>query len=240
MIKYFVVCTTPRSGSNFLYTLLDGNGLGPLPEAFASAHAHHPFSRALASGQSTEEYSATLKANAVNGYLGTKLFWGFGFTEAMLANSRKHVAMAGLFRELFPRAKYIFLRRRDKVGQAISLVKALDSGEWWRRRTTVGPVKEAKDITPRQVHDFVRLLMAEDMQWRIFFRGGGFRPLELYYEDLVEATEQTLNRVGRHIAGKGFHIKTLGSPLEVQRDQHSDRARDEYMKRLGTGRLDLF
>ncbi len=78
------------------------------------------------------------------------------------------------------------MRRRDKVQQAISLWRALQTRAWRRERA-------GDDGSPLQlqysfdaIEHLRRRLSVDDEAWSQFFFESGIAPLELTYEDDVE------------------------------------------------------
>ena len=124
-----------------------------------------------------------------NGVFAAKLMWN------QLPDLEQHAAalpeFAGLsgselLERLFGDPSYVWMRRRDKVRQAISLWRALQTRTWRLEH----PADDAS--TPKLHYSFDgiehlrRRLSADDEAWGRFFVGSGIEPLELYYETDVE------------------------------------------------------
>lgn len=90
--------------------------------------------------------------------------------------------------------RYIWVSRRDKVRQAVSLWKALQTRRW---RHSEGENGQA--TTPQYhfggIQHLVQRLESDDRGWREFFSENGLQPLALSYEDDLERDpEGTLAR----------------------------------------------
>jgi LPS sulfotransferase NodH len=162
-----------------------------------------------------------------NGVFGAKLMWGYlgDFAELL----RGIEGMAGraipdLLERAFPGLRYIQITRQDKVRQAVSLWKAVQTQEWKHEPgaedcPTVEPV-----YSFRAINYLVRLLTAHDASWDAYFLGLGYEPLKITYEELAESTEAVVGRVLDHLgipAPAGLRVDTLR--LSVQADEVSER-----------------
>jgi LPS sulfotransferase NodH len=89
--------------------------------------------------------------------------------------------------------RYIWVSRRDKVRQAVSMWKALQTRRW-----QAGPTGER--VAPRYRYEGIDHLVhrfeAEDEGWRRFFHRRGIEPLKITYEDDLESdAEAAVRRV---------------------------------------------
>ena len=139
----------------------------------------------------------------LNGVFAAKLMWN------QLSDMEQHATalpeLAGLtgaelLDRLFGGPRYIWVRRRDKVRQAISLWRALQTRIWRRER----PVDD--DGTPQLQYSFDaieylrRRLSIDDEAWGRFFASSGIEPLVLSYEEDVEPLPaDAVSRVLAHL-----------------------------------------
>ena len=122
----------------------------------------------------------------------------------------------------FPGLRYVWLRREDKLRQAIS---------WWRAAAT-GQYGLAPGEVPAEPPEFdrdaigrlLRYAQAGEAGWRDWFAAHSIRPLEIVYEDLIQDVDQA----ARNVAG------FLGVPwpaglvpvrprMRRQADHHTER-----------------
>ena len=161
-----------------------------------------------------------------NGVFGAKLMWGYlgDFAELL----RGIGGMAGrplpdLLAAAFPGLRYIRITRENKVRQAVSLWKAVQTQAWKREEGDDEPRTEQPVFSFRAINYLVRQLTAHDASWDAYFLGLGYEPLRLTYEELAEGTGAAISRVLDHlgIPTPGVHIPT--SPrLSVQADEVSE------------------
>ena len=163
--RSYFICATPRCGSWFLSGLLASTGVAGRPHEWFWRDTRASLERAW--GVAGDEYVQLVLAAGTtpNGVFGAKVMWA----------SLPDLAP-------FPRPSFVWLRRRDRLAQAVSFAKAVQTGHWhhW-------------DPEPREVpsyrFDVVDTLLREveelDRQWEGWFEREGLEPLELGYEQLV-------------------------------------------------------
>jgi LPS sulfotransferase NodH len=180
-------------------------------------------------------------ATTPNGVLGIKVHWRQ--LERVLPSLRAHsddssASEAQLFASWFPRPHYVFLRRRDKVRQAISFDRALRTGAWWalggRSRDGTPPLPEA-DLA--RIERLRRELLHQEEQWRVFLRQAGGPQLELAYEDLSRNPRAAAVAVLRFLGLPSIRAGRLPRPrLRRQADRQTDCLANRYWveRRSGT------
>lgn len=195
----YIICGTPRTGSTLLCRLLKSAGAGD-PDSFFGRR----FIPEWAEGWGLPEVQSMSPEAFARAYLGAAIEAGKGGTDVFgLRLMRENVVDLDEFVDLvhpalpagrarFERAfgplLYVHLSRRDKVGQAISLVKAQQSGLWH-----VAPDgTELERLAPPRdpVYDFAQLhrevteLESFDAAWNVWFAEQGIEPYRIAYEDL--------------------------------------------------------
>lgn len=201
MCDAYIICGTPRTGSTLLCDLLTSTG---------RASAPHSFYRRQDILEWAEDWGlparGTMSESGFNvAYLSAAIAAGRGGTgifglRLMRENLDELSAILdqihpGLpsdmarFEKAFGQVLYIHLSRQDKLAQAISLVKAEQTGLWHvapdgTEIERVGPPQE-----PR--YDFERIkgevsqLEAYDTAWNTWFTQQGIAPLRIGYERLA-------------------------------------------------------
>lgn len=208
----YIICTSPRSGSTLLCSMLNDTGKAGSPDSFF----HEPrFMQEWAdvwqlpakSSVSTAVYEAAyLGATVTAGHGGTPVF-GMRLQQPYLPLlaailCRLHPALstdAARLEHVFGPLRYVYLTRRDKVAQAVSLVKARQTGLWHRHangseRERSGPPAEAAYHFPTieaEVDAFTRA----DRAWHEWFAREGIEPLRIDYEGLAADPAGTVVRL---------------------------------------------
>lgn len=205
MATAFVILTTPRSGSSWIASLCRSTGvMGHCREWLTSlvhpASPHRIAAPPIGSGQ-REAFLAALRASSgtPNGVYAVKVItsvwpdlpaalaqWGIG-------DGRGDGWMA----ELFPRPTILVLRRRDRIGQAISWWRAVRSGRFARFRH-----EDSGDAPPE--YDFPALAAALDDIKR--------------FERLLDDAERTAAAIPGSSVVEAIYEELLTDPLPLIRD----------------------
>jgi trehalose 2-sulfotransferase len=252
--KSYIVCTSPRSGSTLLCDGLEATQRAGNPlEWFAPlASRDHPWARNIRDFEKFRDFQLTFHGatsdteyietivrlgSSSNGVFGTKLH----LTQISEAKRRlrghlqdQSTPFDELLSRTFPGLSFIWLRRRDKVAQAISLCRALKSGEFSRRSHPPSPESiegEARTFDLKEVHRQADILTGEDAAWGILFRRSQIAPLTLFYEDFAGSYQNTIAAVLEFIG-----IGTAGVDIPPPRLlKQADRLSEEVY-RLYTAR----
>ena len=161
-----------------------------------------------------------------NGVFGAKLMWGYLGDFATLL--RTIDGMAGLpvpelLTRAFPDLRYVQITREDKVRQAISLWKAVQTQAWRRENGDSGRPVATPVFSFRAINYLVRLLTAHDASWDAYFLGLGPPPLKLTYEELAADQGPVVRRVLEHLGIPAPEPLALPAPrLSVQADELSE------------------
>ena len=208
MLKSYILCATPRSGSTLLCDMLAATGVAGRPNSFfrqedilewAEYWGLFPddfpdalsFSRAYLAAMIREGRGGTE-------VFGLRLMWG-SVAAASDRLDRLHPGLPDVparFERAFGPTLYVHLLRRDKVAQAVSRLQAEQSGLWHLGADGV----ERERVAPPgpAFYDGERLaflvdeLHADDVAWNAFFAIHGIAPLRLVYETVVAAPHAAL------------------------------------------------
>ena len=164
------------------------------------------------------------RGTTANGVFGAKIMWGYlgDFADLLRGiDGLRALPIPQLLNEVFPALRYVQITREDKVRQAVSLWKAVQTQAW--RREGEGKADVEVEFSFRAINYLVRLLTAHDASWDAYFLGFGRRPLKVTYEELAAAPEPTVRRVLQHldIEVPGA-LKLEGPYLKVQADEVSE------------------
>jgi LPS sulfotransferase NodH len=161
-----------------------------------------------------------------NGVFASKLMWR-QLPELLTLTSElpeyAGLQAAELLERLFGGPAYVWVSRRDKVRQAVSMWRALQTRSW---RHSGG--RESSDDRPlvyrfEAIDHLARAFEAEDHSWQEFFAAHGIDALAISYEDDLERDREgsvraVLDRLGLG-APAGWRAQ---EPLRRQSDALSD------------------
>ena len=145
-------------------------------------------------------------ATTSNGVFGAKIMSVYvdglaqGLREALGAGApgATHEVLAAAL----PRLRYIRLVRSDKVKQAVSLWRAIQTWQW-REDAAPGPIAAAAGQGLRYSFPALdrlrRGLEAEEAWWDRYFDDAGVRPLVIHYEEFAGQHDRAVRAVLRHL-----------------------------------------
>jgi LPS sulfotransferase NodH len=240
--RSYFICATPRSGSTLLCKSLAATGVAGRPEEYFERLRHSGLPRepreyfegtadpgvlALLAPTRIGDVAAADLARVLprslregttpNGVFGAKLMWGyFGDLLARLGTTPDGTALEALTACFGPLA-WIHVTRGDKVAQAVSLWRALQTRAWSAGDAPQAPpVYDARGIG--HLHD---QLTEQDAAWQAWFAANGIRPLVVEYERFAAEHTATLRGVLAHL---GLEVERIPDPpIDRQGDARSDR-----------------
>lgn len=111
--------------------------------------------------------------------------------------------------------RWIRIRREDRVAQAVSWARALQTGRWASHQRASLPAL----YRPRQIERLALEIDRQEACWDEYFAGAGRTPLCLTYEQLVGDFEGTIRRVLAHLEVSGAAEARVAEPaLRSQTD----------------------
>lgn len=230
MRKYqsYVICTSPRSGSTLLCKLLEATGKSGLPDS----HFHEPSVSAW-----LEDYGlpAGVYANehdALSAILDAAIARGSGETGIFGLRLQRHSfefflqKLGLLFPDLpgdaarlqaaFGKTLFIHLTRADKVEQAISYIKAEQTGLWHmgadgrelERLSEPGePAYDAEAIAKK-----VDEMTLADREWAAWFHKENLTPLQIGYDELSNNPLKVLSEILEELGIDGSLVTHIALP----------------------------
>jgi LPS sulfotransferase NodH len=253
----YLVCATPRSGSTLLCEMLRATGVAGNPREHFELLRHSGLPRQpreyfadvvdasvlellapLEPGRPDDTPPAAWRARIVragqtpNGVWGGKLMRGH--VADVLARAREldglvHADLLTALRVLLGDVRFVFVTRADKVSQAVSLWRAVQTRRW---RADAGAPARPHDAVFHfaAIDHLVAQLEADEAAWRAWFDAmpaGPGRPLELSYEAIATDPHAAVKQV---LGFCGFSGVTIGDPpLRHQHDAQSRRWVEHYL-----------
>jgi LPS sulfotransferase NodH len=204
----YIICGTPRSGSTLLCDLLKQTGVTGRPNSYYRLPSIPDFVQrfGIAPGEGLD-FERRYLAAAIKAGTGDTGMFGLRVHALSLFDLLGRLAMLypaepndrARIDAAFGTTLYIRLRRHDKVAQAISRLKAEQSGLWHRHAD--GGAREQIKPYEAPVYDAARLraLIDETMQHEAVFdawtSGQDITPLDVSYEGLSADPGAMLARI---------------------------------------------
>ena len=257
------ICHTFRCGSTLLCDVLGSTGIAGCAEEYfphrglsgkpyvmTGAALRDPDTwRSDWAGAPFEQCLDQVLTNGTtqNGVFASKVKWAnMSYLGEALTGSPRDVglSLAERLDSRFPDLRYVWVTRRNKVRQAVSLVKASQSQEW-----------KATDSHPRHavvpeynfhiVDAALRWIVREECAWEQYFTRTGLTPFTVVYEDLVPDHESTVRRLLDHLqidlpSDYVFPTPRLHKQADAVSDEWVERyERDARARRTWRGLVNL-
>lgn len=231
----YIIASTQRSGTHLLCSILRSTGTAGSPDEFFLSKPGETWEKRSGAPSRDRYIERVLQDNTgANGVFGAVVMWSyFERMLQMLQEIREHNTFSGaeLIAELFTRPKYIWMRRRNRVEQAVSWAVACQTGVWAQ---IVGTTPRP-DATPKfdfkVIDEWCNRIAAHEANWANYFRENQIEPLVLYYEDVVASHRTAAERVLQFLALPLPHRMEIPAPaIEKQANEISAQWAASYRK----------
>jgi LPS sulfotransferase NodH len=245
----YIICGTPRTGSTLLCKLLASTKGAGDPHSFfrrqdISSWAeewHLP----LRESMNEKDFSAAyLEAAIKAGKGGTNVF-GLRLMRENLDDLTTVIDQVfpslptdrARFERAFGAILYIHLTREDKLAQAISLIKAEQTGLWHVAPDGMEIERVSPPQEPRYDFDRIRHDMAElesyDAAWESWFDEQGIEPLRVGYEGLSADPAETLIRICQALGVPPPAVSEVTPGVAKLSDETSSEWMRRYLSDVG-------
>jgi len=225
----YAICTSGRSGSNLLCQYLSSTGVLGNPLEYFNGSGRRLLGYPEYPDDPSQQIEWILTAGATpNGVYGLKIF------PAQVELIEKSIRWTALL----PGLKFVLLKRRDILGQALSAVRAMQTEQWRSSMPARGPAV----YDGAQIYERLQFTVRDYARWDIFFARKAVAPTIIVYEDLLADPQSAVDQIADLFGLRG-QARAAGErvDLKIQRDTTTEewRARflDEYRDRKA---LDLF
>lgn len=208
----YLVCGERRSGSSFLVRALMSTGVLGYPFEYFSRGA---CLREMRTDPGRGVASLLRHASTPNGVYGAKLF----------SDQFDMLAPADWIARL-PNLHFVHLERADLLGQAISLLRASQTG----RFISSEPALAQPRYDAGAILRLIRRLAGNQARWRSYFARNGIAPLHLLYEDVAADPQAAARAIGRLLAlDQDPRVDLARVSTEIQRDVVTEEWRARFL-----------
>ena len=200
----WAICTVARSGSSWLSQLIASTHRLGYPDEYLLEWPQRCAEWGLSPTPSFEQYLALLvpAKSTSNGVFAVK-----GSVDEMSP-----------FFGIYPQAPCVWLRRANRLEQAISWYRANDGEMWTRLRGS--PTREFPlPYSSSRIAYFLGEISRRETAWEEFFRDRRSPPLILFYEDLTAAPLDAVRSIARYLSVDATNIQIAESEYWVVRDE---------------------
>jgi LPS sulfotransferase NodH len=219
----YVLCGAPRCGSSYLCNLLEATGVLGRPLEYFNGQGLRGFLAADYPDDPEAQLQAMARyAVTPNGVYGLKMFPKF-FDHAI--DTRWAERLANL--------SFVYLTRRDLLGQAISEVRAEQTQQWGPGNHRWGPPRTEHG---GPVYDFAAInaalisMVRQEGRWQYYFARNGLAPLRLVYEEWVVDPQSAVAAVAALVGLDETPVVEAGPNLfNIQRDDLTEDWRTRFL-----------
>lgn len=230
-----IIATTPRTGGHLLSDLLSSTQVCGRPSEYVLHHADYIW-RSFEGCTSRREYLNYYLRHgwSANGVFGAKVTWRqfCALTEDLTGRSSFNYSLrAQVLDQCFGRCRYIFLRRRDRIRQAISYFRATQTGQWSSMTASTMTAVAANRFDADAVDKFLCEIERFESIWLDYFNELQGNCLQLYYEDLARDPRSS---IAQTLAFLGINEWSGICRTELRRQ--SDGLTEEWVSRYNLER----
>jgi trehalose 2-sulfotransferase len=195
-IDAYLICGTPRTGSTLLCGLLESTGVAGRPESYFRQPDEPSWANRwgiVSSPDGRFSYADYVRAalaegRTPNGVFAARIMWGTldeVISKLAMIYPDSSGSDAGLLNRAFGRTRFICLRREDVLAQAVSWLRAEQTGVWFQTDQSAPPLPQPEPrFDPGRIGELGRMIDEHNAAWRRWFASAGVRPHRVRYEDL--------------------------------------------------------
>ena len=170
-----------------------------------------------------------------NAVFGTVVMWSY--FDRLLELLRevleyKDLNRAGLIAAILHEPKYIWLRRRNRVEQAVSWGIACQTGVWAQKTGEKPQARSVPKFDFKVIDEWCNRIAQHETAWANYFRENQIEPLTLFYEDVAQdnccAVETVLEFLGVPLP---TGVTIAASEMKKQANELSEQWTAAYLKR---------
>ena len=220
MISYFI-CSTPRSGTGLLRSILNQYSLGNPIEV------HKELIRLQVKLSEFYEKCAT---NSVQGTTLHYLYFGSTLKHlGKLFDVEVKGNWHGVLEQLFPKPKFIYVYRRNVIKQAISYLKAQRTGHWRRKDF----ITDFGEYNSDEIQRCCLSINVSNALWEQFFEEYRIDPYFITYEDIVKKKDKVAWDIANFLDVRKLSEKTL------EKRQYDGTSEEWYFKFIREVKLEV-
>lgn len=253
----YLILATPRSGSYLCCESLINTHLAGYPTEYFGPLQTMALLKRLGTSNSAEWLAWIIKKGTTpNGVFGGKIIWQFH--EDLVDRLRaiagyEKLSMPEVLSTAFPNLRYIWMTRRDKVRQAISYWKAIQTNTWigisgedWQanlpkianERANMSNLRMANRLwtspTKDPIFDYQAIerlrqgLEEDEAEIQQYCARFGIQPFKVVYEDFVDTYEETALQILDYLHIQAPENLVFG---ERQMQKQANEQSEEWLQR---------
>ena len=240
VLSSYIIASVQRSGTHLLCSLLRSTGVAGWPDEHFLSRPSETWEERWRTPSRMAYVEGVLRQNtSPNGVFGMVVMWSYFDRMLQLLQeipAYKNFNGGELLAAVLPQPKYIWLRRRNRVEQAVSWSIACQTRVWTQKTREKTQPRIAPKFDFKVIDEWLKRIETHEAGWANYFRENHIEPLVLFYEDLVTYNRDTAEQV----------LRFLGLPAEAavgvvpstfkQANEISEQWTAAYFKQKGKSR----
>jgi LPS sulfotransferase NodH len=232
----YLLCATPRSGSTLLCGLLESSGVAGHPASYFNRAGLHDYAAdwRIVRPRDGRIDDAYVRAALAAGRTPNGVFGGRIMAETLpellgdlAADAGSAVTDVELLTAQLGRLRFVHLRRRDVVAQAVSWAKALQT-HFWHPGEAVQPGGQPPRYDEELIGRLVAAIEEFEAYWTGWFAAHDIVPGQVVYEELAADPLDTAHQVLGYL---GLRVPP-GRPLVVGHRRQADQVNADWAARF--------
>ncbi len=237
------VCMTPRSGSSFFCEVLKATqSLGNPEEYYTAPDVATLMDRHEAASADVLQTKILNLGTTANGIFSVKLSTGKGGFEQLgeilrltSTGTDQDKSIYEYYRDAFPDLRCIFLTRRNKIRQAVSWWKAIQTNQWGLRAGEQAASNEDLTYNFDALTTLLQEIVFREAGWQAFFEAMHIKPVTVWYEDLVSDYSSTIQNLLLALEEPDVDIPVPPTTYRKQEDDLSETWVQRFRKEKQEG-----
>jgi len=243
----YLICATRRTGSSLLCGLLESTAVAGRPESYFRQPDEHTWAAEWDMTRSPDRgfryadfVAAALAAGRTdNGVFAARVMWGT-LDEVVEKLGAVYPDLAdddlGLLHRAFGHVRFVYLRRRDVLAQAVSWLRAEQTNVWYQTNLSEQTRPEQQPhFDLGGIQGISRMIEEHNAAWEQWFASVGAQPHRVLYEDLdadpAGVTHGVLDSLGLELPPGNTIVGRYRRLADEINTQWIDRYRTETAER---------
>lgn len=229
-MKSYFICSTPRTGSTFLCSLLKSTQVSGCPESYFRSQDLDRWADKWQKDQYLKDkynfidyIQASFQVGSTNNNVyASRIMWGT--LDELINQIRLHLSVADksdydILEKAFKNIKFIYLFREDVVAQAVSRLRAEQTNIWHvSKDKKESLINDSLQYDFFKIKEFVEEAQSHNMAWVDWFKHNQIKPFRLSYESLIQSTESEIRNILKFLDIKDYNPMSLDVENEIMSD----------------------
>lgn len=229
--KSIILAGVQRSGTSLLCEAMKQAGSAGVPEEYLLTFSDREWAERPARAVRAHVEKVLDMGTTPNGLFAVNIMWNYYAKVAEVLARLPECAQApphAVWARVFPDPHYIWIRRRDRVRQAVSWAKAVQTGIYASYEIGQRVPKQKPRFDFTFIDNLNRLVREGEVGWQTHFKKCGAKFVEVFYEDLVADLDGTLGQLLPQF-GLAKSVKLGIEKLPVKKQ--ADAINEEWIRR---------